>query len=230
MEMSFEVEHNSVVDQERLKFITVQVYARQGLTFVLIGSMLLLFDMGRIYDPPGWAFLLIAPAYFVALKFYIKLIDRLPEYYERRFGKVEPKSSGNVLLQTGMFIVFFVVLFVWHSKLNTWDSELERWIHQTVPTATGIFPLLLWIGALIHSLGKRIRFDPYGAWFCLLGTFATCALAFCPIWWPSVAGTLLWKSLSAGWLGLTLITMGLYNHYLLVRLMPKQAGDDDDEC
>lgn len=37
----------------------------------------------------------------MAVKFYIKLIDRLPEYYERRFGKVEPKASGNVLLQTG---------------------------------------------------------------------------------------------------------------------------------
>lgn len=215
---------------ERLKFITENFLRLQGLGTAAIGVWLFFVEIGDIRNLPVWMTLLTAPAYLVGAMLYIKLIDRLPKYYEKRFGRVEPKASGNILLQAAIFILFFVGLFIWGSKLEVGVSRAENWIHQTMPTATGILPLVLWIIGLAHSLGKRMRFDPYCLYFYCLGTLVTCAVAFCPAWYPGVRGILLWRVLSAGWLGLTLIAMGVYDHFLLVRLMPTHGGDDDDEC
>jgi hypothetical protein len=39
----------------------------------------------------------------------------------------------------------------------------------------------------------------------------------------------LWKFLNNGWLGLSFIALGLYNHYTLVRLMPQRIENEEHD-
>lgn len=205
-------------DPERLKFITEHFSALQGLNFVAVGTVFFLLSVRNIWDVPWWADL-------VAFGFLIFSIRRLPKYYERRFGRVEPKGPTN--LQALLFIGFIFAALIWGRYFELILSTFENWIHQRIPD--GVMPLGLWVLGLSTSLGKRLYFDPQGPYFFFFGVVVASIVAFCPLWYPSANQVMLWRILDAGGLGLSMIAWGLHNHFLLVRLFPNQCRDEDDE-
>jgi hypothetical protein len=55
-----------------------------------------------------------------------------------------------------------------------------------------------------------------------------------PLQHPAITQLLFWRILSAGWLGISFMAIGLYQHMALVRLLPKKnqeekEGDGDAE-
>lgn len=206
-------------ESERLKFVTQHFSALQGLNFAAVGTMFFLSSVWEIWQVPWWADIL-------AFGLLIVLVRRLPSYYEHRFGRVEPKHPTN--LQAIVFVAIIIVCLIWGRHLELVLSKLENWVHQTIPAATGISPLVLWMFGFLNSLGRRSRFDPQGPYFFFFGMVLTSIVAFVPLWYPVTKQLILSKVLDAGWIGLTLIAWGLHDHFLLIRLLPNQGSDDDE--
>lgn len=213
------IAENIASEPERLKFITEHFSALQGLNFVAVGTMFFLWSVGDILPVRLWADLL-------AIGLLIFVVRCLPKYYEHRFGRVEPKGPTN--LQAIVFVVIIIVCLIWGRHLELILSNLEERVHQAIPAATGVSPLVLWIFGFINSQGRRSRFDPQGPYFFFFGVVLTSIVAFGPLWYPGTKQLILWRILASGWLGLTLIAWGLHNHFLLVRLLPHRGRNNDE--
>jgi hypothetical protein len=68
-----------------------------------------------------------------------------------------------------------------------------------------------------------------GRWLCFLGLLAAISLALFPIPYPGAKRLELWKILNAGGFGLSFIAMGFYEHFVLVRALPKRVEEGVDE-
>jgi hypothetical protein len=136
---------------------------------------------------------------------------------------------GALLVGIPIFLIGWqIVAILWGEQLTSLISEFESWFVQTIPFPRNTYLLALWVFGFFDSF-RELRLDPFRPYFYLLGTFATCVVVFCPYWYPAARGVAAWKILNAGWLGLSCVALGLYQHLLLVRLMPQHGRDNDDE-
>jgi len=71
--------------------------------------------------------------------------------------------------------------------------------------------------------------DPRGPIFYLAGLAVSAAIAFYPRWNPGVTQSILWRTFNVGSLWLTFIALGIRDHFVLVRALPKNGSDDEDD-
>src|SRR5258708_13036079 len=208
-------DRGSALDPDRLKYVTENFAALQGLTFVALGTMFLLSEIEDIWNVPHWLPLMTA----LCLLFTFRYI---PRYYERRFGEVEPKIPTNK--QALIFVLVMLVLLIWGRRLDVILSDWENRIHLMISDPVGqtnLSPLALWIFAFYTSLRSRLgRAEPYGPYFFGLGMIACFIVAFYPLWDPVARQLLLWRTLNASSVVLSFIAWPLPTHITLVRLFP----------
>ena len=63
----------------------------------------------------------------------------------------------------------------------------------------------------------------------VLATLGLASVVAYAIFHPDAKELGLWKLLNAGGFALSLIAMGLYDHFVLVRALPKGVAEGDDE-
>lgn len=208
-------------DRERLEFITGLVSGLQGINSIALGTMWFLATIPETV--PWWVDLLLCALVILGIRY-------LPNYYERRFGAVEKKSFSN--LGFAVFLLIILFLMIWGRRIEpviqAMYSVADHVLHRIVPAPSAVFALLLWIMAFCGSVRRKTRnIDPYALYFCASGVVASFVLALLPARFPGCEHSLPWRTLNAGAPGLTLITLGVYDHITLFRLLPNDREDDE---
>ncbi len=233
MEIQASAEAGSTLNAERLKYVTEHFHALQGLTWVAFGAMLLIPSMmdfyGLRWPTLGWVALLISWPF--AFRY-------IPKYYRRRFGWVELGPASMTNRQAVIFLLVFLVLLFFGRPIGRYAdliyAVVESMISEPAHPVT-LLPVLLWFVYFCASLRRHpSQEDRYRTCFFSLGMLAWAFVVLSPLWHPEITHFKLWEFLKAGWLGISLISVGLYDHITLVRLLPKRieedgAGKDDNE-
>jgi hypothetical protein len=228
MESGITVREGLTIDPQRLKFVTENLASLQGLNTVAMGAGFFLFSVRDIWKIPWWAELLSETLQL--LLFVVVARGVVTKYYERRFGRVEPKAKSLTTRREAIGCLIFILLF---AAALIWGRQLEAWVDTILigdPSGqTRLVALLLWFMWLSKSLRKDSRIDPRGPFFYFVGLVVSVAVAFYPKWHPGVTQFLLWRTLNVGSLWLTLTALGLRDHFVLVRALPKNGSDDEDD-
>lgn len=224
MESDIRTGGDGPIDHTRLKFVTENLAALQGLDTVALGAMLFFLELKDVWKDAWWLNILNLAAVVV-------IVREMPsKYYERHFGRVEPKSKSPTSRREAVGclvgILLMIVAFIWGRRIEIWaDAVLMgdqggqiRWLAP-----------LLWSVGLLRNTRKDSSADPRGPLFYAFGLATSIAVCLYPQWHPEVMQSLIWKTLNAGSVGLTLIAWGLRDHLLLVHLLPKKGSDDEDE-
>ena len=218
------------VDHERLKYVTGLLGTKQqGLNTVLLGTFLFVME-APLNWPSGWATGLAGLAGMVI--FFAAWRCWIPTYYRERFGRVEPheisaKGFGILLLVLTLLILFgrpvarglepLASSFLGHVHLLISDPS-----HQVNLTAPSFWLALFLASSLWHR-----RMDD--RWLSFLGLLAAISVALLPIWDPGVEKLEIWKILNAGGFGLSFIAIGIDEHIVLLRALPKRVAEGADE-
>ena len=215
----------------RLRYVTENFQALQGLTWVALGSAFFLSSIkDAVGQPLPFWLQLLAVALMVAAVRYI------PKYYQSRFGSVEPRSPSNKHA-----VIFLLVLLA----LGLFGRPLGRYLDSVIPQANNqihgtisdpdhranLLPVIFWT-VLLCARGFRpsrfaSRLDVPFNLVCLL--FWAFALVFYPLRYPDFTNLTLWKILNAGWFGISMIVTGLYDHLTLVELLPRRVRERDND-
>jgi hypothetical protein len=214
------------LDPQRLRYITEHFHSLQGLTWVVMGASILVVSVDEIYGYrlPNlvWRMLLWVPV--VATARYIR------RYYQRRFGWIEPRGPSNTEAVT--FLVAFPVLLFFGRDIAYWGGLIGDVMQSMIPDPAHhvtVAPVLVWFVFFCANIRHHTeQEDLYRIYFFGSGMLVWTLLALYPLWNPYVLPTGVWKSLNAGWLGITMIAIGLYGHMTLVRLMPQGVVEDND--
>src|SRR5215831_10780770 len=140
---------NETIDHRRLRFVTSNLVALQGLRQVALGAMLLLVIFALRLDEP-WnisLFTLLLALLGIAWR-------RIGKYYESRFGHVENRAPSY---------------FSWIRKLQTWRSLVWVALLLMSLAATLIFNInILTPGWLMGLLFAGYFALGYRRWYYLL--------------------------------------------------------------
>jgi hypothetical protein len=214
-----------ILDPQRLRFLTENFAALQGLNYVAMGAVVLLSPTDGIFNYSKWW---QWPTAFVAvLVIWLRYIRK---YYRQRFGYVEPLNPSNK--QIAYLLVAFIVIYIFRRDLDRYTLDLSQVIRSTISDPgehVRLLPLVGWIGALFTSFLKPSLRTFERFCFTCLGIIASTGIALYPLGHPRATEDLAWKTLNAGSLGFSLIAMGLYDHLTLVRMMPKKFEENDSE-
>jgi hypothetical protein len=226
------------LDPQRLRYLTASVQALQqpmtGLAFAVFGAIWLLMPLDNDYRliPGRWLPALIMVVGLIAV---FRLV---PRYYRWRFGRVEPKLSNLSNKQFSIFLLVMIVLFLislgFGHSLDRYSGDLLHRVHLVLSDPTGrvhLFPLAMWVIWLSVSLlpHSSRMFDPYEIFFVCCGTTMCAFIVLYPHWHPGAMQSTLWRVLNGGSFGISLMTVGSYNHLTLIRMMPKKFAENDDE-
>lgn len=187
---------NETIDHRRLRFVTSNLVALQGLRQVALGAMLLLVIFAlRLHEP--WNISLFA-LLLALLGIAWRLIGK---YYERRFGHVENRAPSY---------------FSWIRNLQTWRSLVWVALLSMCLAATLVFNVnILTPGWFLGLLFAGYFALGYRRWYYLL-----CALPFFTLELlnrPPQAGVL---TIEIWILPLAFILTGILDHLFLGRLLP----------
>jgi len=223
----------ATIDPERLRYVTRSFIALQGqgLNLVLFGAAFFLFSVHDFFQGSEISAWLIIPA-GVAIAAAFRYI---PKYYQRRFGTVESPSLSNK-----QFVVFLSVILA----LAFFGPSIGRFADSFTATASdrlhaafsdpghrvNFLPVLFWLWLLCTDLTfllrHRRRTDPSRPYFTFVGTLFWTLVVVYPAYQSEPMHALFWKVLNVGWLGLSFIAIGLYDHIGLVHLLPKRAQEE----
>jgi hypothetical protein len=224
---------------ERLRYVTQNFQTLQGLTWVAFGGFLALSETENI---SGIAF----PLWFKVLKLLgtglsLAAFLYLPKYYEHRFGSVEwrvgPPDAKLPIFALAFVVMFLVIVFFGPSVGRYLDSvvpELSNVAHRIISDpdhranlgpALFLFANLFPLSSRRTSRLQRLRTIFYCA--CLL--FWLGVLTFLPLRLPEVTQQTLWRILNACWFGITFMLWGLYDHFMLVHLLPARGQTRNNE-
>lgn len=216
------------IDPQRLKFITENIASLQGLNSVALGAWGFLFSVQDVWSLPWWAKLLSGTVQFVLLIVIARGL--VVKYYERRFGHVEPKTKSPTTRREAIGCLVAILLF---AAALIWGRRLEVWVDTIlIGDPSGqirLLALLFWTVWLSKSLRRDSSSDPRGPFFYSVGLAVSAAVAFFPKWNREIIQSMLWRTLNVGSLWLTFIALGLRDHVVLVRALPKNGSDDEDD-
>jgi hypothetical protein len=223
------------VDHERLRYVTSMLAGRQGLHMVLLGIPLFLMDViGALNPPTGWLRWLTGFGIVGILVISIQAYrgDWVSRYYRQRFGYVESREMSA--RQFAILLLVFVGLFFFGQPVARlvapFGSAFLGRVHLLISDPSHRVDLrasFLWMAFSIGSTSRR-RVD--SRWLCFsFGLLASISVALFPMWHPDAEKLELWRILNAGGMGLTFIILGLYDHIVLVRALPKRVAEGDDE-
>ena len=217
------------IDPRRLKFVTENLAALQGLNTVAVGAAMFLLSIEDIWNLPWWARLISGSLQLVFL--IIVARGLVVKYYERRFGRVEPKAKSSTTRREAIGCLTTILLI---AAALMWGRQLEVWVDATlIGDPSGqirLLALLVWTIWLSKSARRDPSIDPRGPLFYFVGLVVSVAVAFYPKWYPGVIQSMLWRTLNEGSFWLTFIALGLRDHFVLVRALPKNRSDDEDDA
>lgn len=226
----------------RLQRITQSLLSLQaggGLTYAAAGLALFSASIDGVL-PGGFTGFLTA---FAAVTLFLAY-RYIPKYYERRFGHVEPAkySMGRgeavvFLLSVTLFLLYILYLLI------------APFIGLAVGRSLGVFlgSPVDQVHVLIHDPEHLVHFGPI--LFCaltislravsrrrdrglvlMMNLAALLWIAFFlyPLHHAAVTQNLLWKTVSAGWLGISIMAIGLFQHMRVALLLPKRPHAQTD--
>jgi hypothetical protein len=135
-----------------------------------------------------------------------------------------------------LLLVLVSLLFVGQPIAHDRDARVSRLVdgaHLMISDPAhqiNLWPSFLWILLILSSLQghlRRTEFPNLSFEFALLLGFASIVIYAALN--PDAKQLGLWKMLNAGGFGLSLIAMGLYDHIILVRALPRRVAEEDDE-
>jgi len=220
-------------NKERLRYVTENFESLQGLKSVGTWSFLFLLEIEHVPGVvlPWWVWLLSFGLFFAAFRY-------VPKYYERRFGSVESRVAPIHPFVAILVLIFVVMLFLWPvlaryanpvvAEVGNMAHEVSNVAHRVISDPdhrANLLPVLYWLALLCGGISTRQRFVRlrmvlFFACFLLLWTSV---LAFLPLRHPEVTQQTLWRILNAGWFGISMILIGLYEHLTLVHFLPTRG-------
>jgi hypothetical protein len=214
------------LDPQRLKYITEHFHSLQGLTWVVLGVSSLAVSVDDVYGYrlPALVGQILLFVPFLATARYVN------RYYRRRFGWIEPRGPTN--RQALVFLAAWLVLLFFGRDVGYYGGLIGDVMQSMIPDPSHhvtLAPVLIWFvflcANLRHHPGQE---DLYRIYFFGSGLLIWILVAVYPLWNLDLHPTMVWKGLNAGWLGISMIAIGLYGHMTLVRLMPQRVVGDDD--
>ena len=212
---------DALLDRQRLKYVAENFADLQGLRTVVLGAWLALMSMVNLYEG-NWLLRGSGLPLAVLIVALIVWALYIPGYYERRFGRVERQNplkrcAGPFLAMA----VVFAVLFAFNRRLHLMISDPTNQVD--------LWPLSFWIAWMCYELWHWKRADPSRICVLFCCMLAAAFIALSPIWHPEARQLMWWKGLNQGSLGIGLIAVGFYDHFTLVRMLPKRDAEDDNE-
>lgn len=221
-------------DHDRLRYVTRLLGSQQGLNTALLGALLFLTNAEESLHWLNGLWRLLAVLAWLALLvgvLRILYVDWIPKYYERRFGSVQaaraPVSKWNAVFFIAMLVLLFIGWPIAHyldpmARLHTAISDPARQID--------LWPSVFWVLLLCGSLRSHMSgAERQRLYFVLAGMIGFVSIVSYAIWHPEAKQLGSWKILNAGGLGLTFMALGLYDHIILVRALPKKVAEGGDE-
>jgi hypothetical protein len=210
----------------RLQYVTKNFNDLQGLMTAALGIEFLAFRISDLHINSWLSFLMSVFGIvvgFIALR-------RLPEYYERRFGQVEPKSKpkpmtrGEAIGCLG-FIVGILVFSIFGGPLGTAINYHLNAMFAVPDHRLNFLPILFWLVGLALNIPSRHDrlIDLRRTFLFPGGTLVWGAVMLLPFYNSELANLTWWKLLDDGWLSISLVMIGLYNHFMLVWLLPRKS-------
>jgi amino acid transporter len=210
-------------DRRRLTYIAENFTALQGLNSVALGAMLVASEIVGLHESKfpllgaGGALLVVMVLLLVAM------IRWIPRYYEKRFGRVEPRreSYPQLVILLGVVAIAAIALVAFNTRIHLVISDPGRQVE--------LLPLILWTLGMFNEVSRWRRSGWSRMGFLLTCTLAWVLLVLLQVWHPETRQTDWWKILNATSFGLGMIALGLYDHFTLVRLLPKRVEKADSE-
>jgi hypothetical protein len=218
--MSGAAQSASRLDAERLKHLTENFNALQGLRSVAFGVGYAVFMMSNAYwGSGGWG--IFGTLFFLAA--YKISETYIPGYYDRHFGNVK-QSPRRVRWNRKQLLFGFVrivaIFLVW--------ILADFLLPSSVPGSRFTNSLVLAFGVALLLLGFP-RTKLRDVCQVTLGVAVT-AFALAPILYPLSESTLsAWKVANAGSLGFCMVVLGLWDHITLTLLFRNTAPDEVDD-
>lgn len=219
------------LDPERLRLVTqnlagLQTFGARGLGFSAFGALFATMQMSGVYwKDGGWVGLVV----LACLGLFVASLIYVPRYYRWRFGWAEPRKAPvprwlQDLSFKQVFLAVAALFLLW---------VLVDVIAHALPIRIDLMPLVSWLGVLCATLWLRQSIGKSHLSYLLVVLIIVIGIAwitFYPLSHPlDPSQLLLWKTLNAGSLGFGCIILGVYDHMMLVRLMPKRIAEDDHE-
>lgn len=221
---------------ERLRYVTENFQALQGLTWVCLGGWFAVCDIEQVpgFGHPRWFAWLVVPLEFALIALAIRYI---PRYYERRFGSVNSRV-GAINTKVTVLLLVFVLLFAFWPVLPRYAdlllAESNNLAHRVISDPehrTNLEPLLFCFALMCAAASNESQFGRLrnvSFFACLLLLWGG-ILVFLPLRNPGVTLKTAWKVVNAGWFGISFMLLGLYNHLTLLHLLPAKGQTSDNE-
>jgi hypothetical protein len=228
--MNIAVDSQPNLDPERLRLVTqnlsgLQTFSMRGLGFAAFGAAFATMHASTTYWKSDW----VGPLVLACLGLFALSLLYVPRYYRWRFGWAEarkapvPEWVANLSFKQ-VFIAVAALFLLW---------LLIDVLAHALPVRIDLMPLLTWLGVLCAVLWLRQRIGTLWSNYVLVVFLIAVGIAwitFYPLWHSLAANQLLiWRTLTAGSMGLGYMILGLYDHIMLVRLMPKRVAESDHE-
>jgi hypothetical protein len=222
-----------LIDQDRLRYVSRTLGAQQGLYLIVFGAGLLPIELREVLPPIARAWSpLTALAYFAECAFIWTTYTRLiPRYYQRRFGHVElkePSAKGFAVFLLMVFVLFFFGQAL-ARRLDPMISDVVARVHMAISDPdrrVNLWPPFFWMTMILTGLRRqpgKIEFQRLSFLSAMLIIFTSVALY--PKWHPDAQQLGIWSVMNAGWLGISLMVLGVYDHLTLLLLLPKRTEE-----
>jgi hypothetical protein len=225
---------------ERLRYVTENFQSLQGLTWVAFGGYLAVSDSDNIpgLALPLWLKLLMK---LLSLGLVLAFVRYIPKYYERRFGSVEwrfgPPNAKVPIFALAFVVMFLVIIFFGPAVGRYVDSvvaELGIVAHRMISDPdhrANLGPALFLFVISFPVISRRTCAlqRQRSVFYCACLLFWVGVLTFLPLRLPEVTQETIWRTLNACWFGITFMLWGLYDHFMLVHLLPARGQTKDNE-
>jgi len=220
-----EVDTRSRLDPDRIKYIAQSFAWPRGLYWVAYTAWFAAFRFGRVYwkDSEGVGWNAVWDLASIAVPFFVSIIW-IPKYYTRRFGVFRPKPGPMPNpWTTKQKLLFFLILGCYYLLGIT----LDHLTHSTIDPVLLLSPFFL-LAVVLVDPWKKLRSMPEIT-LVVVSAILLALVALVPLWVPdAVRAQAFWRALYAATPAVIGgLTIGLFDHITLTRLIPKLPAEDD---
>jgi magnesium-transporting ATPase (P-type) len=222
------------LDPQRLRYVTENFHALQGLTSVALGILVLRIETESLFARNThyrWLSTVVILACAASIRF-------IPKYYEHRFGWIKSRSAKMSNRGVMICVCIWLALFIFGRQIANYGdpvlANLNNQLHAMISVPdhrvnfwpTAFWCLLLFVDIERSLRGRLVARSQISSSFVVALTSAV--VCFYPLHHREIMQLMVWKFLNAGWFGITLIAMGLLDHLTLIHLMPKRPQEENE--